>query len=222
MANSVDPVCPDLWIWKLRSLRCCHWGDFLRDKLVSDMIGSACYNILVVSKIIQTQHAVDAVIVNWLAKSKIIHFLSKFPSAQKPKHDKTNKITCTHSKDSDRPRHPPSQSRLCCPHKPSVLRYPVHSTNFARWAHIILLVLLCCGSFEAGEKLEIAGRGSSIGSMFAWHASGPEFDPHIRHILSWTLGHEKISAVILPLLLIQEEQLSVTGERRCTKYWETA
>ena len=26
---------------------------------------------------------------------------------------------------------------------------------------------------------------SSIGSMFAWHASSPKFDPHIQHILSW-------------------------------------
>ena len=30
---------------------------------------------------------------------------------------------------------------------------------------------------------------------------------------------KKISTVILPLPLIQEEQLSVTGERMCTKYW---
>ena len=57
------------------------------------------------------------------------------------------------------------------------------------------------------------GRGSSIGSEFAWHASGPLFDPHVR------LGHENISTTILPLPLIQEEQLSVTGERMCTKYW---
>ena len=57
------------------------------------------------------------------------------------------------------------------------------------------------------------GCGSSIGSMSAWHASGPEFDPHIRHILSWRLGHENISTAILPLPLIQEEQLSVTGGR---------
>ena len=28
-----------------------------------------------------------------------------------------------------------------------------------------------------------------------------------------------ISTAIPPLLLIQEEQLSVTGERMCTKYW---
>ena len=64
-----------------------------------------------------------------------------------------------------------------------------------------------------------AARGSSIGSMFAWHASGPEFDPHVKHILSWRLGHENISTAILPLPLFQEEQLSVTGARICTKYW---
>ena len=30
---------------------------------------------------------------------------------------------------------------------------------------------------------------------------------------------EKFSTVILTLLLIQQEQLSVAGERMCTKYW---
>ena len=63
-----------------------------------------------------------------------------------------------------------------------------------------------------------SGRGSSIGSVSDWHVSGPEFDPHVRHILSWRLGHENISPAILSLPLIQEEQLSVTGERMCTKY----
>ena len=63
------------------------------------------------------------------------------------------------------------------------------------------------------------GRDSSIGSVFAWYASGLEFDPHVRHILSWRLCHENISTAILRLPLIQEEPLSVTGERMCTKYW---
>ena len=72
--------------------------------------------------------------------------------------------------------------------------------------------------FKQSHK-DHTGRGSSIGSEFAWHASGPEFDPHVRHTLSWRLGHENISTAILPLPLIQEEQLSVTGERMCTKYW---
>ena len=65
----------------------------------------------------------------------------------------------------------------------------------------------------------VVGRGSSIGSVSAWHASGPEFDPYVRHFLSWRLGHEKKFTAILPLPLIQKEQLSVTGERLCTKYW---
>ena len=69
------------------------------------------------------------------------------------------------------------------------------------------------------SHLPVTGRGSSIGSEFAWHASGPEFDPHVRHILSWRLGRENISTAILPLPLIQEEQLTVTGEGMCTKYW---
>ena len=62
------------------------------------------------------------------------------------------------------------------------------------------------------------GRGSLTGSVSAWHASGPEFDPHVRHIFSWRLGHENISTAILHPTLIQEEQLSVTGERMCTYY----
>ena len=65
----------------------------------------------------------------------------------------------------------------------------------------------------------VTGRGSSIGSEFAWHSSGPGFDPHGRHNLSRRLGRENISTASLPLPLIQEEQLSVTGERMCTKYW---
>ena len=64
-----------------------------------------------------------------------------------------------------------------------------------------------------------AGRRGSIGSVCPWHASGPEFDPHVWHILLWRLGHENISTAILPLLLIQEEQLSVTGKRMSIKYW---
>ena len=65
-----------------------------------------------------------------------------------------------------------------------------------------------CPRFEVSHfTTPHTGRGISIGSEFAWHASGPEFDPHHRHILSWRLGHENISTAILLLPLIQEEQL---------------
>ena len=83
------------------------------------------------------------------------------------------------------------------------------------WTVKLLMFLELCG-FHTYLATE---RGSSIGSMSAWHTSGPKFNPHVWHILSWRLGHEKIPAAILPLPLIQEEQLSVTGGKMCTKYW---
>ena len=52
------------------------------------------------------------------------------------------------------------------------------------------------------------------------YADSREFDPHVRQkILSRRFDHEKMSTAILFLLLIQEGQVSVTGERMCTKYW---
>ena len=39
------------------------------------------------------------------------------------------------------------------------------------------------------------------------------------HVFPDRVGHEIISTAILPLPLIQEDQLSVNGERMCAKYW---
>ena len=45
-----------------------------------------------------------------------------------------------------------------------------------------------------------------------WDGRG--FDPHVlQNILSLRFGHENVSTTILSLPLIQEGQLSVTGER---------
>ena len=38
----------------------------------------------------------------------------------------------------------------------------------------------------------------------------------IVFVLSWRFDHEMFSTVILSLLLIQEGQLSVSGEKMCT------
>ena len=66
----------------------------------------------------------------------------------------------------------------------------------------------------------IAGCGSSIGCASAWYADGRGFAPYVRqNILSLRFGHENVSTIILCLPLIQEGQLSVTGERMGTKYW---
>ena len=52
---------------------------------------------------------------------------------------------------------------------------------------------------DAQSDLGLTGRGSLIRSESAWYASGPEFNPHVWHILSWRLGHENISTTVLPL-----------------------
>ena len=62
-----------------------------------------------------------------------------------------------------------------------------------------------------------AGRGSL--GVSAWYAASRGFDPHARQHSFVEIGHEIISTTILSLPLIQEGQLSVTGERMCTKYW---
>ena len=128
------------------------------------------------------------------------------------------------------PAPPPStHTKLSCQYQGDIDTFPKHICK-------CVLLNICTYApvkFEPGRPVQrpeiyrnlitaifvSTGCGSSIGSEFAWHASGPEFDPHVRHILSWRLGHENISTAILPLSLIQEEQLSVTGERMCTKYW---
>ena len=43
------------------------------------------------------------------------------------------------------------------------------------------------------------------------------FEPRSGHILSLRFGHENISMTILTLPLTEEGQLSVAGERMCTK-----
>ena len=64
-----------------------------------------------------------------------------------------------------------------------------------------------------------AGSGSSVGFASAWYADGRRLDPHIRQHSLMEIGHELIYTAILSLPFIQERQLSVTGERMCTKYW---
>ena len=56
----------------------------------------------------------------------------------------------------------------------------------------------------------IAGPPSAVGRASDSFVRGPGFDTRSGHILSF----------LLPL--IQEGQLSVTGEGMCTKYWLTA
>ena len=62
-----------------------------------------------------------------------------------------------------------------------------------------------------------AGLGGAVGCASDWRLGGHGFDPHRgqQHCFM-EIDHEMLSTVILSLLLIQEGQLLVSGERMCT------
>ena len=63
----------------------------------------------------------------------------------------------------------------------------------------------------------LAGLGGSVGCASDWRPGGRWFDPRQGRQHSFVeIGHEIFSTVILSLLLIQEGQLSDSGERMCT------
>ena len=62
-----------------------------------------------------------------------------------------------------------------------------------------------------------AGLGGAVGCASAWRPGGRGFDPRRGRQHSFVeIDHEIFSTVILSLPLIQEGQLSVSGERMCT------
>ena len=64
---------------------------------------------------------------------------------------------------------------------------------------------------------ERAGLDGSVGCMSDWRPGGRGFDPRRVQQHSFVkIDHEIFSKVILSLPLIQEGQLSVSGERLCT------
>ena len=79
-------------------------------------------------------------------------FLGNYKHTNEPPHDKTNKVACAPSKDSDQPGHLPSPIRVFAVllWKHWTLRYPLNAQRrlirLGRWVHRLLLVLSCCGS----------------------------------------------------------------------------
>ena len=65
--------------------------------------------------------------------------------------------------------------------------------------------------------LIVAGLGGSVRCASDWRPGGRGFDPRRGWQNSFVeVAHEIFSTVILSLPLIQEGQLSVSGERMCT------
>ena len=62
-----------------------------------------------------------------------------------------------------------------------------------------------------------ASLGGAVGCASDWRPGGRGFDPRRGRQHSFVeIAHEIFSTVILSLPLIQEGQLSVSGERMCT------
>ena len=67
------------------------------------------------------------------------------------------------------------------------------------------------------KHLTNAGLGGAVGCASDWRPGGRGFDPRRGRQHSFVeIDHEIFSTVILSLPLIQEGQLSVSGERMCT------
>ena len=67
------------------------------------------------------------------------------------------------------------------------------------------------------EPRYTAGLGGAVGCASDWRPGGRGFDPRRGRQHSFVeIDHEIFSTVILSLPLIQEGQLSVSGERMCT------
>ena len=79
------------------------------------------------------------------------------------------------------------------------------------------LGLHCLQSLSVPIPRVIAGLGGAVGCASDWRPGGRGFDPRRGRQHSFVeIDHEIFSTVILSLPLIQEGQLSVSGERMCT------
>ena len=77
-----------------------------------------------------------------------------------------------------------------------------------------------CISYKKNKyivSLKLAGLSGSVGCASDWRPGGRGFDPRRGGQHSFVeIDHEIFSTVSLFLPLIQEGQLSVSGERMCT------
>ena len=83
-------------------------------------------------------------------------------------------------------------------------------TKLSAWSDMLF-------TFKLEFNLSLAGLGGSVGCAVRLEIGGRRFNPRraLQHSFV-EIDCEIFSTVILPLLLIQEGQLSVSGERMCT------
>ena len=83
----------------------------------------------------------------------------------------------------------------------------------------LFFILVCAFHLQCNflYRQKRAGLGGLVGCASDWRPVGRRLDPRRGQQHSFIeIDHEIFSTVILSLLLIQEGQLSVSGERMCT------
>ena len=85
------------------------------------------------------------------------------------------------------------------------------------WRYGLRFTKLSCNTKPCITTFTSIVSVAQLDAQFDWRPGGRGFDPHRgrKHSLV-ELDHEIFSTVILSLPLIQEGQLSVSGERICT------
>ena len=84
-------------------------------------------------------------------------------------------------------------------------------------ASTVKVVIKSTWCFRRNLQYDCAGLGGSVGCASDWRPGGRGFDSRRGWQHSFVeIDHEIFSTVILSLPLIQEGQLSVSGERMCT------
>ena len=88
----------------------------------------------------------------------------------------------------------------------------------------LIVTFPCCAYLKSLSQLIVklgpVARPNARPPVVFRRSRVPSFSP-AKHSYE-EIGHEIISTAILSLPLIQAGQLSVSGERMCTKYWLTA
>ena len=83
--------------------------------------------------------------------------------------------------------------------------------------YVQIQIILCMHAVSSGPLLAMPASVAQLDAPSNWKPGGRGFNPHRGRQHSFVeIDHEIFSTVILSLPLIQEGQLSVSGERMCT------
>ena len=99
---------------------------------------------------------------------------------------------------------------------PYLERCTLNSTDPHLTAHMYRVILDVVHLYMSSDHFLQAGLGGSVGRAADWRPGGRGFDPRRGQQHSFVeIDHEIFSMVVLSFPLIQERQLSVSGERMC-------